>query len=80
VINVWPVANDDAGGVKRGRRGRGVPRALKTMQIGWAKANGFEELHARKDQRNAPIRRLNAEFGYRRGIRRIHLPGPTAPE
>jgi GNAT superfamily N-acetyltransferase len=69
----------DITGVKRSWRGRGVARALKATQIGWAKANGFEELKTRNDERNAPIRKLNAEFGYRPGIGRIHLQGPLAP-
>jgi GNAT superfamily N-acetyltransferase len=72
-------ASHDITAVKRAWRGRGVARALKATQIGWAKANGFEELQTRNDERNAPIRRLNAEFGYRRGIGRIHLQGPPAP-
>ena len=65
-------------GVKRAWRGRGVARALKATQIGWAKANGYEELRTRNDERNAPIRRLNEQFGYRPGIGRIHLRGPLA--
>jgi mycothiol synthase len=73
------VAAHEMTGVRRSWRGRGVARALKAAQIAWAKANGFEELHTRNDERNAPIRRLNAEFGYRPGIGRIHLQGPLAP-
>ncbi len=69
----------DITGVKRSWRGRGVARALKAAQIGWAKANGFEELKTRNDERNAPIRKVNAEFGYLPGIGRIHLHGPLAP-
>ena len=72
-------AHHDITGVKRAWRGRGIARALKATQIGWAKANGFEELHTRNEERNAPIRRLNAEFGYRPGVGRIHLQGPPAP-
>jgi hypothetical protein len=53
-----------------------VGRALTAALIGWAKANGFEELHTRNDVRNAPIRELNTEFGYRPAIARIHLQGP----
>jgi mycothiol synthase len=68
----------DITGVKRSWRGRGVARALKATQIGWAKANGFEELNTRNDERNAPIRKLNTDFGYRPGIGRIHLQGPLA--
>jgi mycothiol synthase len=73
------VAAHDMTGVRRSWRRRGVARALKASQIDWAKANGFEELHTRNDERNAPIRHLNAEFGYRPGIGRIHLQGPLAP-
>ncbi len=71
-------AHHDLTGVKRAWRGRGVARALKATQIGWAKANGYEELRTRNDERNAPIRRLNEQFGYRPGIGRIHLRGPLA--
>jgi mycothiol synthase len=72
-------ASHDITGVKRAWRGRGIARALKATQIGWAKANGFEELLTRNDERNGPIRRLNTEFGYRPGIGRIYLQGPPAP-
>ena len=72
-------AAHDLTAVRRTWRGRGVARALKAAQIGWAKANGFERLTTRNEERNAPIRRLNAEFGYRAGIGRIYLQGPLAP-
>ena len=52
--------------------------ALKTTQIAWAKANGYEELHTLNEQRNAPIRRLDEEFGYRPSTGRIYLRGPLA--
>jgi mycothiol synthase len=71
-------AAHDLTAMKRAWRGRGIARALKATQIGWAKAHGFEQLQTRNDERNAPIRRLNAEFGYRPGIGRIHLQGPVA--
>jgi GNAT superfamily N-acetyltransferase len=71
-------AYHDLTGVKRAWRGRGVARALKATQIGWAKANGYARLHTRNDERNTPIRRLNERFGYRPGIGRIHLRGPIA--
>jgi len=64
-------------GVKRAWRERGVAGALKAAQIGWAKANGYEELHTRNDERNAPIRHLNKEFGYRPAVGRIYLKGPA---
>jgi mycothiol synthase len=68
----------DLTAVRRTWRGRGVARALKATQIGWAIANGYDELHTRNDERNAPIRRLNAEFGYMPAIGRIYLRGPLA--
>jgi len=71
-------AHHDLTGVKRAWRGRGVARALKASQIGWAKANGYEELRTRNDERNAPILKLNNDFGYRPTIGRIYLKGPLA--
>jgi mycothiol synthase len=71
-------AHHDLTGIKRAWRGRGVARALKATQIAWAKANGYEELRTRNDERNTPIRRLNEEFGYRPAIGRIYLKGPLA--
>jgi GNAT superfamily N-acetyltransferase len=71
-------AHHDLTGVKRSWRGRGVARALKATQIAWAKANGYEELRTTNEERNAPIRRLNQQFGYRPSIGRIFLKGPLA--
>ena len=71
-------AHHDLTGVKRAWRGRGVARALKATQIAWAQANGYEELRTRNDERNAPIRRLNEQFGYRPAVGRIYLRGPLA--
>ncbi|HJS27498.1 MAG TPA: GNAT family N-acetyltransferase [Actinomycetota bacterium] len=71
-------AHHDLTGVKRAWRGRGVARALKAKQIAWAKENGYEELRTTNEERNAPIRRLNQEFGYRPSIGRIFLKGPLA--
>jgi GNAT superfamily N-acetyltransferase len=62
--------------VKRAWRGRGIARALKATEINWALANGYAELHTSNEERNAPIKRLNARLGYRPGIGRIHLVGP----
>jgi len=70
-------AHHDLTAVKRAWRGRGVARALKATQIGWAKANGYEELRTRNEERNAPIKKLNDRFGYRLGIGRIYLRGPV---
>ena len=63
--------------VKRAWRGRGIARALKVTEITWALANGYTELHTSNEERNAPIKRLNARLGYRPGIGRIHLVGPV---
>jgi GNAT superfamily N-acetyltransferase len=71
-------AHHDLTGVKRAWRGRGVARALKATQIAWAKANGYQELRTRNEERNAPIRHLNEEFGYRPTVGRIYLKGPLA--
>jgi mycothiol synthase len=72
------IAHHDLTGVKRAWRGRGVARALKAAQIEWAMANGYMELRTRNDGRNAPIRHLNEEFGYRPTVGRIYLKGPLA--
>jgi hypothetical protein len=40
--------------------------------------NGYEELRTTNDERNAPIRRLDQEFGYRPSIGRVYLKGPLA--
>jgi len=72
------IAHHDISGVKRAWRGRGVARALKTAQIRWAIANGYTELRTRNEERNEPIRRLNASLGYRPGIGRVYFVGPLA--
>jgi mycothiol synthase len=71
-------AHHDLTGIKRAWRGRGIARALKATQIRWAKENGYEELRTRNDERNAPIRHLNREFGYEPTTGRIYLRGPLA--
>ena len=62
--------------VKRAWRGRGIASALKAAEINWALANGYADLHTANEERNAPIKRLNARLGYRPGIGRIYLVGP----
>jgi mycothiol synthase len=71
-------AHHDLSAVKRAWRGRGIAGALKAAQINWAIDNGYTELHTRNEQRNEPIRRLNARLGYRPGIGRIYLVGPVS--
>lgn len=58
------VAMHDMTGVRRGWRGRGIARALKTAEIAWAKQAGYERLETQNEERNEPIRRLNERFGY----------------
>jgi mycothiol synthase len=72
------VASHDLTAVKRAWRGRGVARALKATQIGWAKAQGYEELHTRNEERNAPIRHLNEQLGYEPAVGRVYLRGPLS--
>jgi GNAT superfamily N-acetyltransferase len=70
------VAHHDLTGVKRAWRKRGIARALKQAQIAWAKREGFERLETRNEERNEPIRKLNAEFGYEPSGARILFRGP----
>jgi GNAT superfamily N-acetyltransferase len=72
------VAHHDLTGVKRAWRQRGIARALKQAQIAWAKENGFERLETRNEERNEPIRRLNADFGYEPSGARTLYRGPLA--
>jgi GNAT superfamily N-acetyltransferase len=72
------VAHHDLTGVKRAWRGRGIARALKQAQIAWAKQNGFERLETRNEERNAPIRKLNADFGYEPSGVRMLFRGPLS--
>jgi GNAT superfamily N-acetyltransferase len=58
------VAMHDITGVRRAWRGRGIARALKAAEIGWAKESGFERLETQNEERNEPIRRLNERYGY----------------
>lgn len=70
------VAHHDLTGVKRAWRNRGIARALKQAQIAWAKREGYERLETRNEERNAPIRKLNAEFGYEPSGARLLFRGP----
>ena len=51
-------------GVRRAWRGRGIAGALKRAQIAWAKEAGLEVLETGNEERNEPIRKLNARLGY----------------
>jgi mycothiol synthase len=72
------VAHHDLTGVKRAWRKRGVARALKQAQIAWAKREGYERLETRNEERNEPIRRLNAYFGYKPSGGRALYRGPLS--
>jgi GNAT superfamily N-acetyltransferase len=68
----------DTTGVKRAWRGRGLAGALKRAQIVWAKQQGFERLVTGNEMRNEPIRRLNANLGYREAPGRVLMRGPCS--
>ena len=51
--------------VKRSWRRRGVATALKQAQIAAAKNAGFRRLVTGSEERNTPMRNLNAKLGYR---------------
>jgi GNAT superfamily N-acetyltransferase len=51
--------------VARNWRRRGVATALKHAQIAKAKRAGFRRLVTASEERNAPMRNLNAKLGYR---------------
>jgi mycothiol synthase len=72
-----PTAGHSMTAVKRAWRGRGIAGALKATEINWALAHGYTELHTSNEERNTPIKRLNARLGYRPGIGQIYLVGPV---
>lgn len=59
-------------------RRRGVARALKAAQIEWARRSGFRELVTYNEAANEPMRRLNAQLGYRRLPDDLRFQGPLA--
>lgn len=67
--------------VKRAWRRRGVATALKQTQIAAAKRAGFRRLVAGSEERNTPMRSLNAKLGYRRepSLDTLALRGPAVP-
>lgn len=66
----------DTTGVKRAWRGKGLAGALKRAQIAWAKQQGYERLVTGNEMRNEPIRRLNANLGYKEAPGRVVMRGP----
>lgn len=68
----------DLTAVRRAWRGRGIARALKATQIGYAKRQGYRRLETQNEERNAPIRALNARFGYVLEPGTVTMRGPLA--
>ena len=71
-------AHHDLTGVRRAWRGRGIAGALKRAQIRWAKEQGYRRLVTSNEERNEPIRRLNARHGYRVEPGRVLMRAPIA--
>jgi GNAT superfamily N-acetyltransferase len=69
-------AYHDMTAVLRAWRGRGVGRALKQAAIAWARREGLESLETGNEERNAPMRALNASLGYRERPNEITFRGP----
>jgi mycothiol synthase len=65
--------------VKRAWRRRGIATALKQTQIAAAKRAGFARLVTGSEERNTPMRSLNAKLGYRPepSLSTVVLRGPT---
>ena len=66
-------------GVRRAWRGRGIAGALKRAQISWAKEAGLLTLETGNEERNEPIRRLNASLGYRPGAAWLFMRAQLRP-
>ena len=66
----------DITGVKRAWRGRGIAGALKRAEIAWAIDSGYAMLKTANEERNAPIRVLNARYGYVAEAGTIRVRGP----
>jgi mycothiol synthase len=66
--------------VRRAWRRRGIATALKRTQIAAAKRAGFERLITGSEERNLPMRSLNAALGYRPEPRRstLTMRGPAS--
>lgn len=65
--------------VRRAFRGRKIGRVLKAAQISWAIENGLTELRTGNEERNAPVRALNATFPYEPIPDVLLYRGPLAP-
>jgi GNAT superfamily N-acetyltransferase len=65
--------------VRPGYRGLGLATALKQATIAWAIDRGLEALHTGNDERNAPMRAVNAKLGYTPLADFLAFRGPLAP-
>ncbi len=54
----------DFTGVVQSHRGRGIAMALKVAGIRWANVEGCLRMHTFNDDRNAPMRAINAKLGF----------------
>jgi len=69
-------ASHDMTGVLRAWRRRGIAGALKRAEIAWAKENGYARLVTGNEERNEPIRTLNAQYGYELEPGTVTVRGP----
>ena len=59
-------------------RGRGIAYAVKLASIEWARMRGYRELRTDNEERNAPMRHINAQLGYERVATCAIWRGPVA--
>jgi GNAT superfamily N-acetyltransferase len=64
--------------VRRRWRGKGVARALKAAQIAWAIDHGLSEIRTNNEERNIPVRAVNAHFPYAPLPEKLLYRGPCA--
>jgi RimJ/RimL family protein N-acetyltransferase len=64
--------------VRPAYRGRGIATAMKLATIAWAVRAGIEELRTGNDERNAPMRAVNARLGYEPLSDYLALRGPLS--
>lgn len=69
-------ASHDMTGVLRAWRRHGIAGALKRAEIAWAKENGYAQLVTGNEERNEPIRKLNAQYGYKLEPGTVTVRGP----
>ena len=74
------IAWHDMTAVARAWRGRGIAGALKRATIAWAIDHGLTTLETGNDERNAPMRAVNARLGYRPVQDQVTMRGRIRPE